>query len=350
MKLGNKLKGFTILLVLLGLVLTVSIFDRKVSANNYYFELVGGSPLIQNWNDTSQITTNDDWSGLFSIQGFRGDGLTSSIGADPQTILADGQTTPLDVNANQTNPNTFSTGGVTEFEITNPTAALKGSGTADAPHLMIYLNTTPCPSTKSMSIRYNVRDIDGSANDAIQQVALQYRVGTTGNFTNLPAGYIADATEPNVATKVTPIFVSLPVDIVNQMQVELRIITTNAAGTDEWIGIDDIEVGCYFPTAATLSAGGRVLSAEGSAVPRATVSILNTYNQQTIVTTTNPYGYFNFEGLEAGGLFIVNIGHKNYTFNSGTKVFQLVEDKKDFVFYADSQQNNVFKESGKLKR
>ena len=40
-----------------------------------------------------------------------------------------------DVNANQTNPNTFTTGGVTEFHIANPTIALAGSGTAKAPTL-----------------------------------------------------------------------------------------------------------------------------------------------------------------------------------------------------------------------
>ncbi len=335
----KKIKLLTILFVLFGLITTASVFEEKVSANMYYFELFGGSPLIQNWNDTSLITVDDNWSGLLSIQGFRGDDLVTTTGVNPQTVLIDGQSTPLDVNANQTNPNTFATGGVTEFEITNPTVAIKGSTTADAPHLMIYLNTTPCPASKSISISYNVRDIDGSANDAIQQVALHYRIGTTGNFINVPSGYVADATNPNTATKVTPILANLPHTVVGQLQVELRIMTTNAVGTDEWVGIDDIEVGCYFPTAATLSAGGRVLSNDGRGISRASVSILNLYNQVNKVTTTNHFGYFNFDGLEVGGLYIITIGHKSYTFTSGTKAFQLVDDKKDFVFYADEQSN-----------
>ncbi len=339
MKFKYKIKCLTLIFALFCLIFTISVFDKKVSANSYYFELFGGSPLVQDWSDTSLISVNDDWSGPLSIQGFRGDGLTASAGVNPQTVLIDGQSTPLDVNANQTNPNTFSTGGVTEFEMANPTIALKGSDTADAPHLMIYLNTTPCPASKSISISYNVLDIDGSANNAVQQVALHYRIGTTGNFTNVPAGFVADATEPNSATKVTPILANLPHTLIGQSQVELRIMTTNAAGTDEWVGIDDIEVGCYFPTAASVSAGGRVLTAEGRGISRATVKILNTYNGQTKYTTTNPFGYFNFNDLEVGGLYIITVGHKSYVFSNHSKSFQLVEDLKGLEFYADGQNN-----------
>ncbi len=336
MKLNRKLKFLAIPLTLFCLVLTASVFENRVSANTYYFELYGGSPLQQNWTDINQITTDDNWNSVISFQGFRGDGLTASTGTDPQTITADGQsTTPLDVNANQTNPNTFNTGGLTEFEITDPTIALKGSDTADAPHLMVYLDTSPCPASKSISLRYNVRDIDGSANDAIQQLSLQYRIGTTGAFINVPAGFVADATEPNAATKVTPRFINMPQSIVNQPQVEIRFITANAAGTDEWIGIDDIEIGCFFPTEATISAGGRVLNADGQSVYRANVSIVNTFSQSRQVTTTNPFGYFTFDGLESGGLFTINIGHKTYTFTTSKQTFQLFDDKKDFIFYAD---------------
>ena len=45
-------------------------------------------PFAQEWTNTSLITTNDDWSGVPGVVGFRGDNLTSSTGVDPQTILA----------------------------------------------------------------------------------------------------------------------------------------------------------------------------------------------------------------------------------------------------------------------
>src|SRR5215475_10002568 len=98
-------------------------------------------PFSQNWSNTGLITTDDNWSGVPGIVGFRGDDLTTVTATDPQTILADGSGTPVDVIANQTNPNTQATGGVAEFDgIANPCIALQGSGTADAPHIVISIN------------------------------------------------------------------------------------------------------------------------------------------------------------------------------------------------------------------
>ncbi len=197
-------------------------------------------PFQQDWTNTGLITVNDDWSGVPGVIGYRGDALVGGPGADPQTITADGSATPVDVNANQTNPNTFTTGGVSEFEIANPVVALQGSGTADAPHVVLTLDTT---SQNGVTVSYNLRDIDGSADNAVQQVALQYRVGTSGAYTNLPAGYVADATTgPNLATQVTPVLVALPGAADNQPVVQVRVITADAAGSDEWVGVDDISV------------------------------------------------------------------------------------------------------------
>ena len=197
-------------------------------------------PFSQNWADTGLITVNDDWSGVPGIVGFRGDGL-ATVNRDPQTVLADDVPVPVvDVTANQANPNTFGTGGVAEFAIADPVVALQGSGTADAPYLLIHLNTT---GACGINVSYNVRDIDGSADNAVQQVALHYRVGATGDFTNVPAAYIADATTgPSLATLVTPVSVSLPAAVNSQSQVFLRIMTVDATGADEWVGIDDINI------------------------------------------------------------------------------------------------------------
>jgi len=124
--------------------------------------------------------------------GYRGDDLTTATGTDPQTLLADGSSTPVNVIANQSVPNTLATGGTAEFDgIANPSIALHGSGTADAPHIFIKVATT---GRTSINVKYNVRDLDGSAGNAIQRVALHYRVGDSGSYTNVPAAYVADAT------------------------------------------------------------------------------------------------------------------------------------------------------------
>ena len=195
-------------------------------------------PFSEAWNNINLITTNDDWSGVPGVMGFRGDNLTSSTGMDPQTVLAADTPGVVDVIANQTDPG-LTTGGVAEYELANPAVALNGSGTADAPYLLIHLNTT---GFQDIQVQYYLRDLDDTADNAVQQVALHYRVGATGNFTNVAAAYVADATTGGTATQVTPVNVVLPAAADNQPQVQLRIMTTNAAGNDEWVGVDDIIV------------------------------------------------------------------------------------------------------------
>jgi hypothetical protein len=198
-------------------------------------------PFAQNWANTGLITTSNDWSGVPGIIGYRGDGLTGGTAVDPQTVTADGSGTPVNVLANQTNPNTNTTGGVAEFDtLANPVVAFQGSATARAPHLVITLNTT---GQASINVSYNLRDVDGAADNAVQPVALQYRVGASGSYTNLAAGFVADAsTGPSLATQVTPVSVTLPAACNNQPVVQVRIITTDAVGSDEWIGVDDISI------------------------------------------------------------------------------------------------------------
>jgi len=206
-------------------------------------------PFSQNWTNTGLITTNDDWSGVPGIIGYLGDNAATNItGVNPTALVGD-STGVVDVIANQT-ATTITNGGVAEFEITNPTIALQGSGAADFPSIIVYINTS---GYQNLTFACNVRDIDGGNTDnAVQQVAVQYRVGNTGNWTNVAGGYIADATTgPNLATLVTPLSLSIPGAADNQTLVEFRVLTTNAVGNDEWVGIDDISItGDELPVAA----------------------------------------------------------------------------------------------------
>src|SRR5687768_2547743 len=138
------------------------------SANNTAQTL----PFAQDWSNTGLITANNNWSGVPGIEGFQGIDITTSTGVDPQTLLAADDSSALHVVANTTS--TGSAAGTAEFEIANPTIGLAGSGTADAPYIRLYLNTT---GQSGISVRYNVRDIETTDN-AIQQVALHYRLGS----------------------------------------------------------------------------------------------------------------------------------------------------------------------------
>lgn len=207
--------------------------------SNTPFRLSEGS-FVQDWSNAGQIATNDDWSGVPSIIGFRGDGLTSGTSIDPRTITQNDANPVVDVNANQTNPNTFTTGGVAEFALADPTVALAGSTTAKAPYLDFYLDST---GRQDVTVSYVLRDLETGADNAQQQVALQYRTSATGPWTNVPDAYVADATSgPNVAGPNIPISVTLPADANDQPHLQVRVITTDAVGSDEWVGVDNIAI------------------------------------------------------------------------------------------------------------
>ena len=210
-------------------------------------------PFAQPWSDTGLISRDDDWSGVAGVVGHRGDGLTSAAGADPRAVLADGSGTPADVNENEGDPAAVGlAGGVAEFELPDPVVALQGSATAAAPHLVVSLDTR---GRSGVTVRYRLRDIDPSSiANAVQAVALQYRVGGSGPYAAVPGGAVADATTgPGAATLVTSVSAVLPAAADDRPLVQLRILTTNAVGQDEWVGVDDIEV----------DAGGSVCVAPG---------------------------------------------------------------------------------------
>jgi 5'-nucleotidase len=193
-------------------------------------------PYSQNWSNPDLITANDNWSGVTGVQGYLGQDITTATGVDPQTLTGESTlANDTDVVANQTG--NVNNGGV--VEINGDTIAIQGSGTADAPYVAFHLDLT---GKKDVSFAFNARDLDPSADDAVQQVAVQYRVGATGAYTNLPDGYIADATTAGTATQVTAKDVALPIAVENQASVFVRVMTTNAAGNDELVGIDDIVI------------------------------------------------------------------------------------------------------------
>ncbi|GAB3403449.1 Ig-like domain-containing protein [Massilia agilis] len=202
------------------------------------FYKLSDSDFFQDWSNSSLITTANDWSGVPSIMGYRGDGLASS-GKDARLVTGD--STVVNVNPDQANPNTYTTGGVTEFsKLADPTVALQGSGTAQAPNLVLYLDAS---SRQDLHFSVDLRDIDGSGDNAVQQIVVQYRVGDSGAWTNVPGGYVADAsTGPSLANLVTHLELDLPAAVNNQSQVEIRVLTADAFGADEWIGVDNLKV------------------------------------------------------------------------------------------------------------
>ena len=265
-------------------------------------------PFSQNWSNAGLITANDDWSAVPGIEGFRGDGLAGGSGVDPQTILAADDPGVIDVNANQTNPSVFNTGGTTEFDLTDDTVALAGSGTARAPYLRIYLNTS---GQSGITVKYNLRDIDGSTDNSTQPVALHYRIGVSGTWTNVASAFVADASGgPSDATLVTPVCAVLPAAANNQALIELRVMTTDAMGTDEFIGVDDISVdtsGC--------GGGGPTLSIDDVSLNEGN-SGTTTFTFTVSLSAPAPVGGVTFDIATADGT--ATVADNDYAANSVT--------------------------------
>ncbi|HEX9946054.1 MAG TPA: Calx-beta domain-containing protein, partial [Allosphingosinicella sp.] len=214
---------------------TATITDNEGGGG--YYSLASGS-FSQDWSNTNLITTNDDWSAVPFIVGYLGDIDTGSpTGVDATTVTGPALGA-VDVIANQ-NTTGNTSGGVAEFQIANPTVGIQGSGTADAPSLVLYMDST---GRSAVRLQATLRDLDGGTDNASQQINVQYRTSPGSAWTNVPGGYFADVTTGGSATQTTALDVVLPAGADNSPTLEIRILTTNANGSDEWVGIDDIVV------------------------------------------------------------------------------------------------------------
>ena len=67
------------------------------------------------------------------------------------------------------------------------------------------------------------------------------------------------------------------------------------------------------PTAAPASVSGRVVTASGRPISRASVVLDDgTGSPRTALTTS--FGHFNFEGIESGRAYILSVAHRRYQF------------------------------------
>lgn len=69
--------------------------------------------------------------------------------------------------------------------------------------------------------------------------------------------------------------------------------------------------------AANVSVGGRVTNSAGQALNKVKVTITDS-NGNVRVAITNPFGYYNFEGVSSGSMYTVRAFAKQYTFTQQT--------------------------------
>jgi uncharacterized delta-60 repeat protein len=86
------------------------------------------------------------------------------------------------------------------------------------------------------------------------------------------------------------------------------------------------------PTAAQVSIGGRVLTADGRGLTNARVTITGP-DGVARTTITSSFGYYSFDGVESGATYVVAVGSKRYIFTPRT--VQVVDNVADLDFVAE---------------
>jgi hypothetical protein len=86
------------------------------------------------------------------------------------------------------------------------------------------------------------------------------------------------------------------------------------------------------PTAAAVRVSGRVLIPKGRGIGQALV-YLTDQNGENQVVLTNPFGYYHFENVLAGGTYIFIVHSKRYTFQP--QVITVMEEMENLNFIAE---------------
>lgn len=105
----------------------------------------------------------------------------------------------------------------------------------------------------------------------------------------------------------------------------------NTATVENVSSFSDWGIGALTPTAASINIGGRITDQNGTGVPGALVTMAG-QNSTVFIARTNPFGYYRFENVGAGQIYIVSVASKRHRFP--VQVVNAGEDITDLDFIA----------------
>lgn len=105
---------------------------------------------------------------------------------------------------------------------------------------------------------------------------------------------------------------------------------TGVTQFSRWTG-----AGPLAPTAAAVSVAGRVLTADGRGIRNAVMTISGNGLARPLRTITGPFGYYNFEGLNAGETYVLTVNSKSFAFQVPSRVINLNDNVTDADFTAN---------------
>ena len=89
----------------------------------------------------------------------------------------------------------------------------------------------------------------------------------------------------------------------------------------------------FAPTAALVSAGGRIRFKGGRGLSRVVVTLIETNSNGAYQTTSNHFGYYRFTNVPAGETYVITVWHKEYQFITDTQVINLDTARNDIDFH-----------------
>ncbi|MGI8639953.1 MAG: choice-of-anchor Q domain-containing protein [Pyrinomonadaceae bacterium] len=100
------------------------------------------------------------------------------------------------------------------------------------------------------------------------------------------------------------------------------------------VDIGSYEFGALAPTAASVTVGGRVLTASGRGIRNVYITMTDLNGNSRLAVST-AFGYYRFEDVAAGETYIISASAKRYLFGQPSQVLNINEDNSDVNFIAD---------------
>lgn len=174
-------------------------------------------------------------------------------------------------------------------------------------------------------------------NDIATQNIWTVAASNNGNGFNIPAGsYRTQAAGPDPTdspgpafTSINAAFVSVPPASVNGTWT-LRFLDCAAGDTGT---VSAASLTLVPVSAAPAGFSGRVSTRSGAGIKNALVTVSGGNLSAPITRITNTFGYYRFEGLEAGQSYVVSVLAKQATFDQPSILVNLTDDLTgvDFV-------------------
>ncbi len=165
---------------------------------------------------------------------------------------------------------------------------------------------------------------------------------TTGTYTNFPALNFTTPTNTtppaalngNLPANRVTVTAVLPVSVPPLQEIMIRWTDNNDPSTDQGACIDDVTVtASATTTAADVSIGGRVRTADGRGIGRVTV-VLSGSLAEPMVALTNPFGYYRFDGVPSGESYVLSVRSKVHRFETSSIFINVGDEMTDLDFIA----------------